>query len=73
MPKPKVNYTWNYFDDIGNNKVKCRVCSIEFTKKTTNQENHLKRHHKIDRTNYENCSLPISPVSITQSSRKISN
>jgi hypothetical protein len=33
MPKPKVNYTWNYFDDIGNNKVKCRICSIEFTKK----------------------------------------
>jgi hypothetical protein len=80
MPKPKVNYTWNYFDDIGNCKVKCRICSIEFTKKTTNQENHLKRHHQIDRTNYESkdpsscCSSSVSSsINTTDSSTNSSN
>ena len=74
MPKPKVNYTWNYFDDIGNNRVKCRICSIEFTKKTTNQQNHLKRHHRIDRTTEEAASSSASSVcSSASTSRAINN
>ena len=49
MPKPKASYPWDYFDEIEVNRVRCRICSIEFNKKTSNQQNHLKRHHQISR------------------------
>lgn len=49
MPKRKASYPWDYFDDLENNRVRCRICSIEFNKKTSNQQNHLKRHHLINR------------------------
>jgi hypothetical protein len=47
MPKPKASYPWDYFDEISLTRVKCRICCVEFNKKTSNQQNHLKRHHKI--------------------------
>jgi hypothetical protein len=47
MPKPKASYPWDYFDEISLTRVKCRICFVEFNKKTSNQQNHLKRHHKI--------------------------
>ena len=49
MPKPKASYPWDFFDEIELNRVRCRICSIQFNKKTSNQQNHLKRHHKISR------------------------
>ncbi len=49
MPKPKASYPWDYFDEISLTRVKCRICYVEFNKKTSNQQNHLKRHHKIMR------------------------
>jgi hypothetical protein len=50
MPKQKASFPWDYFDELSDKRVKCRLCSNEFNKKTSNQQSHLERHHQITRT-----------------------